>query len=75
MLKKSDFQVHSTSLVAPLALTAFTGPPAAPLVLCSISLDGEASAEAAENVVALGATETAEYAGSTSGSKASRLSV
>lgn len=66
--RSKSFGAYVRSLVAPLALTAFKGSAESPEVLCSINLDGQAGARE-ENTVMLGSTETAEYAGSTSGSK------
>mmetsp|Transcript_24694 Transcript_24694/g.51216 ORF Transcript_24694/g.51216 Transcript_24694/m.51216 type:complete len:265 (-) Transcript_24694:90-884(-) len=74
VLKKADFEADSASFVAPTALTVFTGSQEAPTPLCSINLEakqGNVARKLSEevSVVMLGLTETAQYAGSTSGSK------
>eukprot|EP00434_Breviolum_minutum_P042940 symbB.v1.2.038245.t1/scaffold5892.1/size22708/4 len=74
VLKKADFESDASSFVAPTALTVFTGSAAAPTPLCSINLEakkGNVARKLTEeaSVVMLGPTETAQYAGSTSGSK------
>jgi len=74
VLKKADFEADSASFVAPTALTVFTGSQEAPTPLCSINLEakqGSVTRKLSEEVsiVMLGLTETAQYAGSTSGSK------
>jgi len=74
VLKKADFEADSASFVAPTALTVFTGSQEAPTPLCSINLEakqGSVNRKLSEevSVVMLGLTETAQYAGSTSGSK------
>lgn len=78
VLRKADFETDSTSFVAPTALTVFSGPAEAPSALCSITLEakqGSVTRKLSEevSVVELGLTETAQYAGSTSGSKAELL--
>jgi len=71
VLKKADFDSDASSLVAPAALTLFTGSPRAPTILCSIDLESTRGSFIKEeaSVVMLGPTDTAQYAGSTSGSK------
>ena len=74
VLKKADFETDSASLVAPTTLTVFSGSATAPTVLCSINMEAKPGNVARKlneevNVVMLGLTETAQYAGSTSGSK------
>lgn len=73
VLRRSDFQADSSALVAPTALTVFKGSPEEPVALCSIDMgkSGTAMRKLQEevNMVTLGLTETAEYSGSTSGSK------
>lgn len=72
VLRRSDFQADSSALVAPTALTVFKGSEEEPVALCSIDLgkSGTAMRKLEEvNMVTLGLTETAEYSGSTSGSK------
>eukprot|EP00435_Cladocopium_sp_Y103_P009869 s3758_g2.t1 len=69
VLKRADFHVDSTSFVAPLALTAFTGSDESPTVLCSINLDHSVRKLEESYAVNLGATDFAEYAGSGIGSK------
>jgi len=74
VLKKADFETDSASLVAPTTLTVFSGSATAPTVLCSINMEAKPGNVARKlneevSVVMLGMTETAQYAGSTSGSK------
>jgi len=73
VLRKSDFDVQETSLIAPVALTAFKGSPAAPEVLCSISMSGGGAAHSRllseANLIELD-SDSAEYVGSTAGTKA-----
>lgn len=73
VLRKSDFQMQETSLIAPVALTAFKGSPASPEVLCSISMSGKGSANSRllneANLIELD-SDSAEYMGSTAGTKA-----
>ncbi|CAL1150494.1 unnamed protein product, partial [Cladocopium goreaui] len=61
------------SLIAPVALTAFKGSPASPEVLCSISMSGKGSANSRllneANLIELD-SDSAEYMGSTAGTKA-----
>jgi len=78
VLKKADFETDSASFVAPTALTVFSGRADAPTSLCSINLEakqGSVTRKLSEevSVVELGLTETAQYAGSTLGSKAELL--
>eukprot|EP00435_Cladocopium_sp_Y103_P076158 s2_g79.t1 len=73
VLRKSDFQMQETSLIAPVALTAFKGSPASPEVLCSISMAGKGSTSSRllseANLIELD-SDSAEYMGSTAGTKA-----
>lgn len=69
VLKRTDFHVDSTSFVAPLGLTAFTGSDETPTVLCSINLDHSVRKLEESYTVNLGATDFAEYIGSGIGSK------
>mmetsp|Transcript_76562 Transcript_76562/g.120708 ORF Transcript_76562/g.120708 Transcript_76562/m.120708 type:complete len:404 (-) Transcript_76562:115-1326(-) len=74
VLRKADFDTDSSSFVAPTALTVFSGSAESPTALCSINLEAQPGTVARKlseevSVVMLGLTETAQYAGSTSGSK------
>jgi len=72
VLKKADFESDASSLVAPNALTLFTGSAMSPTILCSIDLESKQGTMAHKDeasVVMLGPTDTAQYAGSTRGSK------
>jgi len=74
VLRKADFDTDSSSFVAPTALTVFSGSAESPMALCSINLEAKPGTMARKlneevSVVMLGLTETAQYAGSTSGSK------
>eukprot|EP00435_Cladocopium_sp_Y103_P059271 s181_g21.t1 len=74
VLRKVDFDTDSSSFVAPTALTVFSGSSESPTALCSINLEAKPGTVARKlneevSVVMLGLTETAQYAGSTSGSK------
>lgn len=69
VLKRADFHVDSTSFVAPLGLTAFTGSNESPTVLCSINLDHSVRKLEESYTVNLGATDFAEYIGEGTGSK------
>ncbi|CAK9100317.1 unnamed protein product, partial [Durusdinium trenchii] len=75
VLRKSDFDTDSGSFAAPVSLTVFKGNPSSPTPLCGINLEGKPGNTAVRRLgdevalLNLGETETAEYAGPTSGSK------
>eukprot|EP00435_Cladocopium_sp_Y103_P076198 s2_g81.t1 len=72
VLRKDDFVTSEASLVAPMAITAFSGSPSSPSILCSIRLNERPGARARMlqelNVVSV-QSDTAEYVGATSGTK------
>eukprot|EP00438_Fugacium_kawagutii_P016150 Skav228275 [mRNA] locus=scaffold6733:43106:79217:- [translate_table: standard] len=72
VLKKKDFDIDTSSFLAPSALTLYSGSSQFPTALCSINLQenkGTARALTEVNTVVLGLTESAQYSGATSGSK------
>eukprot|EP00438_Fugacium_kawagutii_P006509 Skav209102 [mRNA] locus=scaffold179:94298:95743:+ [translate_table: standard] len=71
VLRRADFEVDASSLVAPTALTVFKGSASDPIPLCSLGLGRPAVARKLKeaNLISLPLIETAEYSGSKSGSK------
>jgi len=72
VLRREDFETSDASLLAPVAITAFSGSPSSPTVLCSISLSEKTGASARMlqemNGITI-ASDVAQYTGSTSGTK------